>query len=109
MTRIPALLLLAAFLLAPAVASASCADDVKELKARLEKVEKRDKTKAAAMRREMRPLASPLKPGESECRNIVVRSWRILNSNPEPICPPPVGAPYSQIEQCQALLRKRQQ
>jgi hypothetical protein len=109
MTRISALLLLAGFLLAPAVASASCADDVKELKARLEKVEKRDRSKAAALRREMQPLDSPLKPGESECRNIVVRSWRILNATPEPICPPPVGAPYSQIEQCQALMKRRQQ
>ena len=109
MTRISALLLLAIFLLAPVVASASCADDVKELKARLEKEEKHDKTKAAALRREMRPLDSPLKPGESECRNIVVRSWRILNTASVPTCPPPAGASYTLIEQCQVLQKRRQQ
>jgi hypothetical protein len=109
MKRIPALLVLAAVVLAPTIASAACSDDVRELKARLQKEEQRDRTKAAALRQQLRPLDGPLKPGESECRNIVVRAWRVLNTTPVPVCPPPPGARYTQIEQCQMLQKKKQQ
>jgi len=108
MQRKLALLMLAASLLAPTIAFAACADDVRDLKVRLQREEKRDKAKAAAVRRELRPVDAPVKPGESECRNIVVRAWRILNATPTPTCPPPAGASYSLIEQCQVLQKKRQ-
>lgn len=108
MQRKLALLLVAASLLAPTIASAACADDVRELKARLQKEEKRDKAKAAALRRELRPIDAPVKPGESECRNVVVRAWRVLNAAPTPTCPPPAGASYTLIEQCQTLQKKKQ-
>jgi hypothetical protein len=108
MTRILPLFVLASVLIAPAVASAGCADDVKELKARLERVEKQDRAKAASLRRELQPMDSPLRPGESECRNIVVRAWRILKATPVPTCPPPAGAAYTLIQECQQLQKKRQ-
>jgi hypothetical protein len=60
MQRKLALLVLAASLLAPTIAFAACADDVRDLKVRLQREEKRDKAKAAAVRRELRPVDAPV-------------------------------------------------
>jgi hypothetical protein len=65
---------------APAPAGAACADRVAALQQRLKREHYTDREREAKARKELSPVFGPLPPGESECRNIVTRAWRILKA-----------------------------
>jgi hypothetical protein len=98
------LLVAAAVLLAGGPVLADCIDDVPNLKARITR--EQDAAKATAARKQLAIAQQNVRGSESECRNAVVRAYRILNQSPaqqaqlppgqRPTTPAP-GKPWNSI------------
>ncbi len=64
-----------------ATARADCAYDMKQIQGRL--VNEPDKTKVAAVRKQLLKAQEAEPTSETECRNAVTRAWRALRAPPE--------------------------